>query len=58
MNRKDQAETMTHYAAGVDDGFYSGEIRRDDLDTNHPAYKAGFDHGVRLYCETFEGRAA
>jgi len=58
MNRAELNDMMTHYAAGVDDGFYSGEIRRDDLDTSHPAYKAGFDHGVRLYCETFEGRAA
>jgi len=52
-------ETIRMYRSGFDDGFHLGERREgDDFDTSHPAYKAGYDHGVSVYCETIEGEDA
>jgi hypothetical protein len=59
MNRLELRIISDAYKAGVDDGFYSGDMREgDDFDTSHPAYREGYDHGVRLYCETIDGEVA
>jgi len=60
MNRAELNNTIKHYRAGVDDGFYTGLMReegdavRDGIDTFSAAYHLGYDHGIRLYCETFD----
>jgi len=60
MTRQELNDTIRHYRAGVDDGFHTGLMRdegdaiRDDIDTFSAAYRLGYDHGVRLYCDTLE----
>jgi len=52
MSRKELNDSIKLYRAGFDDGFYVGLMsERGDIDTSHPAYKAGYDHGVSVYCE-------
>ena len=52
MNRAEMNDTITAYRNGFDDGFHVGQMsERNDIDTSHPAYKAGYEHGVSLYCE-------
>jgi hypothetical protein len=58
MNRQEMNDAIKHYRAGFDDAFYLGEVRDGyDIDTHHPAYRAGYDHGIFQYCETIEEAA-
>jgi len=59
MNRKEMHDAIEHYRAGFDHAFYLGEVSDDDdIDTHHPAYRAGYDHGIVIYFETEAEEAA
>jgi len=52
-------DAIEHYRAGFDHAFYLGEVSDDDdIDTHHPAYRAGYDHGIVIYFETEAEEAA
>lgn len=44
------------YSIGVDDGFYFGTSAIDDYDDERQrdVYRRGYDHGVRLFCDTID----
>ena len=64
MKRIEFRMLIDTYRAGVDDGFSTGIFVEpenledlEDGDALGQAYREGYDHGVRLYCETIEGDA-
>jgi hypothetical protein len=53
-------EILSAYERGVDDGFFRGErvnISLNKSDDERVAYKCGYDHGVWMHCEMFEGES-
>jgi len=52
-------EILSAYERGVDDGFFRGTesdyMEGLSNDEERIAYKRGFDHGVWMHCEMFEG---
>ena len=51
-------EILSAYERGVDDGFFRGtesDYMEGLSNDERVAYERGFDHGVWMHCEMFEG---
>jgi hypothetical protein len=54
----EELKGLSAYERGVDDGFFRGtesDYPEGLPDDERAAYKRGYDHGVWMHCEMFEG---